>query len=78
MDVITGDLPSFSRGSSASSGCTNALPSLVDDMHICGKDVFIDGAGKVNGTNILGSAGPSFTRTNQATGKVTTQTGVMR
>ncbi len=77
MDVITGDLPSFSPGSSASSGCTNALPSLVDDMHICGKDVFIDGAGK-NGMNVLGSAGPSFIRKNQATGKVTTVTGVMR
>ena len=77
MDVITDDLPSFSRGSSASAGCTNALPSLVDDMHICGKDEFIDGPGK-NGTNVLGSAGPRFTRTNQATGKVTTQTGFMR
>ena len=77
MDVITGDLPSFSPGSSASSGCTNALPSLVDDMRICGKDEFIDGAGK-NGTNVLGSAGPRFVRTNQATGKVTSVTGVMR
>ena len=77
MDVITGDLPSFSLDSSVSSGCTNAFPSRVDDMHICGKDEFIDGPGK-DRSNILGNAGPIYIRTNQATGKVTAATGVMR
>ena len=75
MDVITGDLPA--RSSSAigadEGDCTNALPIMLDDAHICGKDETIDGVGKV-----LGSAGPRYARLNQTTGKLTTVTGIMR
>jgi hypothetical protein len=76
MEVITGDLPSASIDSippNEKGDCTNTLPSFVDDLHICGRDTFIDGPGK-----ILGSAGPGFTRTNAATGKRTTVTGQMQ
>jgi hypothetical protein len=46
---------------------------MVDDMHICGQDVVIDGVDKV-----LGSAGPILARVNQTTGKLTTVTGIMK
>ena len=75
-DVITGDLLAAPRSlisNSSKGNCTNDLPSMVDDVHICGKDVIIDGAGKV-----LGNARALFRRVNQITGKVTTVTGMMR
>jgi len=75
-DVITGDLLAAPRSlisNSSKGNCTNDLPSMVDDVHICGKDVIIDGVGKV-----LGNARALFRRVNQITGKVTTVTGMMR
>jgi hypothetical protein len=76
MEVITGDLAPVNRSQVSINGrgnCTNALPTLIDDMHICGQDLAIDGVGKV-----LGSAGPLVIRNNQTTGKYTTVTGRMR
>jgi hypothetical protein len=61
-EVITCDLPAYSRSSIGvyKGNCTNDLPSLVDDMHICGQDAVID---SVN--NILGYAGPLWVRKSQ-------------
>ena len=50
--IITGDLPDFSGTLGGASEC-GPWPSYVDDVFICGKYKFIDGAGR-----ILGSAGP--------------------
>jgi hypothetical protein len=75
MEVITGNLPSESIDSippNLKGDCTNTLPSLVDDLHICGRDTFIDGP-----FGIAGRAGPKFIRTNATTGKQTTVTGEM-
>ena len=74
--MITGDLPSVSRSSFKSNetgGCTNSLPSLVDDLHICGKDAPVDGNDK-----ILGFAGPTYLRKDPTTQKVTSAAGSLR
>jgi hypothetical protein len=76
MEVITGDLDPVNRSKISLSGrgnCTNALPTLIDDMHICGQDLAIDGVGKV-----LGSAGPLVVRKHLTTGKYTAVTGRMK
>jgi len=76
--VITGDLSSTPASNVTNPGnCANNLPSSIDDLHICGRDEFIDGPG-INGVNTLGSAGPLFLRTDPITNKVTTVTGQMR
>ena len=73
MKVITGDLPPESAIPPGQRGnCANTLPSLVDDLHICGRDILIDGPSR-----ILGQASPRFSRQDPATGKVTTVTGQM-
>ena len=58
--VITGDIPdnSFLGGQShQSSGCA-PYPSVIDDLHICAKEVGIDGPG-----GVLGRAGADWIRT---------------
>ena len=69
--MITGNLSSVVKSAlSNANECVNVLPDVVDDLHICGRDVNIDGSGK-----ILGSAGPSYVR--EEAGKETTVTGIM-
>ena len=82
MEVITGDLPSYPLKSIPNDvywrgQCTNPLPSSIDDLHICGRDKYIDGQGDDINGDIFGSAGPLWTRTDPTTGKVTTVTGDM-
>ena len=76
MEVIIGDLSSVSSSSFSADqggGCTNGLPSSVDDLHICGKDAPDDGEGKR-----LGFAGPTYLRKDPTTQKVTSVAGYMR
>ncbi len=76
MEVIIGDLSSVSSSSFSADqggGCTNGLPSSVDDLHICGKDAPDDGEGKR-----LGFAGPTYLRKDPTTQKVTSAAGYMR
>lgn len=79
MEIITGNLPP--RNSSTipydRNRCFNDLPTVIDDTHICGRDVKIDGPGSV-----LGQAGPSWVRVsldaNGAFEAATTITGNMQ
>ncbi len=73
-EVITGDRPAHSRRDIGvnKGNCINDLPSLVNDMHICGQDVVIDDV-----YTILGYAGPLWACKSQTTGKVMTVTGIM-
>jgi hypothetical protein len=52
MEVITGNLSSEPVTSQDRGAGANTLISLIDDLHICGRDVAIDGPGKT-----LGNAG---------------------
>ena len=60
--VITGNLVSISSSGLMGDPCSNAYPAIIDDIHICGRDVPIDGAGAV-----LGRAGPTYLRTSDGT-----------
>jgi len=77
MQMIIGDLPSITSSSisvPSSSWCTgNTYPRTIDDVHICGKDGPIDGAGRV-----LGYARPMYARRDRSTGKWTTVLGEMK
>ena len=59
MSLIVGDLESVQKNKipAEANHCGAALPSTVDDLHICGQDKNIDGYGK-----ILGSASPTEVR----------------
>ncbi|KAL3798896.1 hypothetical protein ACHAW5_004136 [Stephanodiscus triporus] len=75
MEVITGDLPSYPLNSIPNvadwrGDCTNPLPSSIDDLHICVREGYI-------AIDLLGAAGPLWTRTDPITKKVTTVTGDM-
>jgi hypothetical protein len=59
--IVTGDLPpSILPTTDAGNQCSGGFPTdgIVDDIYICGRDVCIDGPGK-----ILGQAGPTYVRT---------------
>jgi hypothetical protein len=61
--IIIGDQPDFPKtdfGDITDTVCTE-FPSTVDDVYICGMESVIDGLGN-EGSNILGSAGPTFVR----------------
>ncbi len=67
MEVITGNLSSQSSSSFTPyerGSCVNTQPSLIDDLHICGKDVPFDGEG-----GLLAVYGPRFLRRDPMTGK---------
>ncbi len=75
MEVITGDLPSTPTNNfkpNYGGECANTLPSPIDDLHICGRDLAIDVPGK-----ILGSACPLLVHKDSTTKKVTPVTGHM-
>ena len=76
MQMIIGDLPPVASSSISvpSSWCSgNTYPRTIDDVHICGKDGPIDGAGRV-----LGYARPMYARRDRSTGKWTTVLGEMK
>jgi len=78
MKGITGDLSSrpsseFPVSDRIDYTCTNLPPSVIDDLVICGRDVLIDGPGKV-----LGNAGPLWNRRDPLTGKSTAIIGRMQ
>ena len=79
MEVITGDLSSVQSQPfrDPEYNCANALPTLIDDLIICGRDEYIDGPGTNKG-NILGAAGPLWLRKAYATGLWTTIVGRMK
>jgi len=74
MELITGNLIPIPRSFLPNpDNCINLLPPVVDDLHICGRDIAIDGQG-----GVLGNAGTTYVRTpDPITGKQTTVTGVM-
>jgi len=81
MNVITGDLPPSSSPSVGVSStddvdidrCINDLPEIIDDLHICGRDMEYDGRG-----GVVGAAGPLFLRRDPITSRWTTLVGQMR
>ena len=69
--VIVGDLPSVQSDQiSDNDPCANSLPDVIDDVHICGREVPIDGT-----LNIVGQATWLFAR--EINGKWTAVTGFM-
>ena len=62
QNVILGDLESVSTASWMEDDCARSFPSIIDDMHICGKDVLMDGVG-----GVLGSASVQYIRVSDGT-----------
>lgn len=62
MSVITGDLESRvpTTNNERDDPCANKLPDVIDDTHICGRDIYIDGVRE--SSNILGFGGPMSAR----------------
>ena len=59
--VITGNRPAVDTSvlSERYNPCARPYPKTIDDLYICGRDVPIDGEGR-----ILGRAGPIYTNSN--------------
>lgn len=74
MEVIPGDLSSTTDNGGADSGdiCNNPYPDTIDDLHICGRDVEVDGPG-----GVLGFARPLLGRLDGPPGTITTVAGEM-
>lgn len=62
QNIIIGDLESVSTASWMEDDCARSFPSIIDDMHICGKDVIMDGV-----SGILGSASVQYIRVSDGT-----------
>lgn len=57
MSLIIGNLYSVGTSGMQADWCTNPYPATIDDLHVCGRDAYIDGPG-----GILGRAGPFYYR----------------
>ena len=82
MELITGDLSPLNNTICSICAhfrydCLNGPPDIVDDLHMCARDEFIDGAGGEFG-NIIGNAGPIWGRTDSVTQKLTALAGAIQ